>query len=103
MIKGLKYIVISVSWDQEVASNLLHKVDLVISGSDRSDLVIDIMKVLSSCKIQVLELNASSNTTTLTSDIHLTILVKDNNQLKKITTDVKSIKGVFNIERMSRY
>lgn len=91
---------IDVEWDDDVSNNILHQVSLIIRASDRSNLLVETLNVLSTLKITVLELNAISHKENLNASISVSIMVKDGQHLKGIINALKTIKGVFDVSRV---
>jgi len=91
---------IDVEWDMSVAENIMHQVNLIIRASDRNDLLVEIMNLLATLKITVLELNAISHKDNLNASVQLSIMVKDGTHLKSVINSIKNIKGVFEVFRV---
>ena len=90
---------IHVDWNPNIGfSN--YPVDIEVSASDRSDLLLDIMNNLSLHKVSVSQLNAKTHPSTLTASITMTIYVSDSKSLNDIFNVLLNIKGVFKIERV---
>ena len=56
--------------------------------------------MLSTLKVNVLELNAISHKENLNASIQVSLMVKDGEQLRSIINTLKNIKGVFNVSRI---
>jgi len=98
-LKKLERRLIDVEWDRSVANNTLHQAHLLIRASDRSDLLLETMNILSTLKITVLELNAISHKENLNASIAVSLMVKDGEHLKTIVNALKNIKGVYDVTR----
>ena len=94
--------IVDVEWDDDVSNNTMHQVNLIIRASDRNNLVIEIMNLLSTLKINVLEINAISHKENLNASIQISIMVKDRDHLKGVINSLKNIKGVFDVIRSER-
>jgi GTP pyrophosphokinase len=91
---------IDVEWDMEVNDNIMHQVNLIVRAGDRTNLLLEIMNVLSTLKITVLELNAISHKESLNASVQLSIMVKDSAHLNSIINSLKNLKGVFEVFRV---
>jgi GTP pyrophosphokinase len=91
---------INVEWDSSVTDNILHQANLIIRASDRSNLLIEIMNLLSTLKITVLELNAITHKDNLNASVQLSVMVKDGEHLRTIMNSIKNVKGVFEVLRV---
>ena len=101
-LKNLPSRFIDVEWDPSVTENVMHQVDLIIRASDRMNLLIEIMNVLSTIKITPLELNAVSHKENLNASVHLSIMVKNGEHYRSVENALKNIPGVFEVERTAR-
>ena len=99
-LKKLDNRLIDVEWDSNVSNNTLHQANLLIRASDRSNLLVETMNLLSTLKVNVLELNAISHKENLNASIELSLMVKDGEHLKGIINSLKNIKGVFDVARV---
>ena len=90
---------IDVSWNENLGISS-YPVDIEITASDRTELLVDIMNNLSTHKISVSQLNAKTHNSTLTATVNLTIYVPDSKTLKDVFNVLTNIKGVFKIERV---
>ena len=77
-----------------------YPVDIVIEASDRSNLLVDVMAILSNAKVGVDNLHARSNTQNLSATISLTIMVSDAKRLHDIFVLLKGITGVYRVDRV---
>jgi len=93
---------VEAAWTEAAYTEQLHPVDLMLECTDRSNLLADIMNILTQHKIQVLEIHASRNNQTLTTSISMAILVKDANHLLDVMNVVRNISSVYEVKRISR-
>ena len=77
-----------------------YPVDIVIEASDRSNLLVDVMAILSNAKVGVNNLHARSNTQNLSATISATIMVSDAKRLHDIFVLLKGITGVYRVDRV---
>lgn len=101
-LKNLPSRFIDVEWDPSVTENVMHQVDLIIRASDRPNLLMEIINVLSTIKITPLELNAVSHKENLNASVHLSIMVKNGEHYHSVENALKNIQGVFEVERTAR-
>jgi (p)ppGpp synthase/HD superfamily hydrolase len=86
-------------WNDQLES-ALHPVDIRLESNDRNNLIIDVMGVFSQQKISVTNLNATMHPTTLTTTIHLTIMVTDAKRLNDLFNVLLNVAGVYEIHRV---
>ena len=72
----------------------------MIEASDRNNLLMDVMAVLSNAKVGVNNLHARSNSQNLSATISATILVSDAKRLHDIFILLKGITGVYRVDRV---
>ena len=104
-IKNETQRLIDVEWDYDFISNDTSKnyVDIQISAKDRQMLLVDVMNYLSSIKVPVTSVKASSHDATGTALINLCIQVKDANELNEIMNSIKSsISDIYEIIRYTK-
>jgi len=104
-IKNETQRLIDVEWDYDFISNdtSKHYVDIQISAKDRQMLLVDVMNYLSSIKVPVTSVKASSHDATGTALINLCIQVKDANELNEIMNSIKSsISDIYEIIRYTK-
>ena len=89
---------IEVFWKENLATST-YPVDLKIECYERSNLVVDIMSVLSQKKITITSLNAVLHQQTMTSTISITIYVPNGIILRDIINNLLNIKSVYEIKR----
>lgn len=90
---------INVSWAENVGINT-YPVDILITASDRRDLIADIMNILTTHKVSVSQLNAKVHSSSLTVTVVATIYVNDQKNLKDIFDILLSLKGIYKVERI---
>lgn len=93
---------IDVAWDKDALKDISHQVDILVHASDRSNLLVEIVNALSTLKVTIMELNASVNKQNLISTFNISILVKDNEQLKAVIIAIENVSGVLDVERLMR-
>jgi len=89
---------IDVFWRDDIEF-ATYPVDIVIEASDRNNLLVDIMALLSNSKVGVNNLHARSNTLNLSATISATITVSDAKRLHDIFVLLKGITGVYRVYR----
>jgi guanosine-3',5'-bis(diphosphate) 3'-pyrophosphohydrolase len=90
--------IIEVEWDREVKGTF--PVDIEIEGSDRVNLLTDIMNAISEMNLY---LNAAkARTKKGTAFINLTLEITHSDQIQSIFKRVKKVEGVHRVYRMSR-
>ena len=77
-----------------------YPVDIVLEASDRNNLLVDVMAVLSNAKVGVNNLHARSNTQNLSATISATIMVSDAKRLHDIFVLLRGITGVYRVDRV---
>ena len=77
-----------------------YPVDIVIEASDRNNLLVEIMAILSNAKVGVNNLHARSNTQNLSATISATIMVSDAKRLHDICVLLRGITGVYRVDRV---
>ena len=77
-----------------------YPVDIVLEASDRNNLLVDVMAVLSNAKVGVNNLHARSNTQNLSATISATIMVSDAKRLHDICVLLRGITGVYRVDRV---
>lgn len=90
---------INVSWAEDIGLNT-YPVDILITASDRKDLIVDVMNSLTTHKISISQLNAKTHSNNLTCTINATIYVTDQKNLKDIFDILLSLKAVYKVERV---
>ena len=87
---------IDVSWADDITEGYV--TNLQISSMDRSGLIMDIATVLNSLNAKVRSLNAR-DLGDGTASAHLTVEVRDYNELKTIINRLSSVRGVTSVTR----
>lgn len=90
--------VIDVSWEKDVLGT--YPVDIEIEGSDRVNLLTDIMNAISEMKLYLDA--AKARTKKGTALINLTLEISHSDQIQSIFKRVKKVEGVHRIYRVSR-
>ena len=87
---------VSVEWDDSHLTPFSAKIK--ITGTNRKNILSDIVMRLSSLNVEIAELNATNQKEIVI--LELSIIVKNTQQLVSIVNSIKSIKDVFSVERM---
>lgn len=90
---------IPVIWNENYKHKEFYPVDLSIECFDRANLLVDILNILSYHKAQVFKLNAKKHDVDHTT-ITLTLMVKDVEDLNRLTTYIASVKNVYQVNRV---
>ncbi|HWR45355.1 bifunctional (p)ppGpp synthetase/guanosine-3',5'-bis(diphosphate) 3'-pyrophosphohydrolase [Sporomusa sp.] len=90
---------IEVNWD--MPGDTLYKVSIEISGSDRPNLLSDIMMVAADAKINVSSLNAKVHKNK-TAVINMDIDIGNLSQLEHIMNKIRRVQDVFSVYRMTQ-
>ncbi len=90
---------IEVNWD--IPGDTLYKVSIEISGSDRPNLLSDIMMVAADAKITVSSLNAKVHKNK-TAVINMDIDIGNLSQLEHIMNKIRRVQDVFSVYRMTQ-
>jgi guanosine-3',5'-bis(diphosphate) 3'-pyrophosphohydrolase len=90
--------IIEVEWDQEVRGT--YPVDIEIEGSDRVNLLTDIMNAISEMNLYLDA--AKARTKKGTAFINLTLEIAHSEQIQSIFKRVKKVEGVYQVYRVSR-
>lgn len=90
--------VIEVSWEKEVQGT--YPVDIEIEGSDRVNLLTDVMNAIAEMKLYLDA--AKARTKKGTAFINLTLEISHSDQIQSIIKRVKKVEGVQRIYRVSR-
>ena len=91
---------IDVYWKDDIEM-ATYPVDISLEANDRSNLLIDIMNVLSSSKVTVTSLHAQIQHQNRTMVIvTMTIYVSDSKRLNDIFNIILNIRGVYNVKRV---
>lgn len=76
----------------------LYRVTVEVAGTDRSDLITDVMMVLSENKIKISSLNARTGKDNMAA-ITLTLDVTNLDQLEHIMIKIRRVKNVYSVQR----
>ena len=90
--------IIDVFWREDIEF-ATYPVDILIEANDRPNLLIDIMSVLNNSKCAPSSLNARVNGNFIAT-FTVTIMVSDRKRLYDIMAIIKSVNGVFNVDRI---
>ena len=77
-----------------------YPVDIVIEASDRNNLLVDVMAILTNAKVGVNSLHARKNAQNLSATISATIMVSDAKRLHDICVLLRGITGVYRVDRV---
>ena len=97
-IANEKIRLIEVFWKEELAESS-YPVDLKIECYERTDLLLDIMSILSQKKINVTAINGVSHPSSMTCTISVTIYVANAKILQDIINNLLNVKSVYEINR----
>ena len=89
---------IEVYWDYPSIEAKRFEVDLIVRGADRINLLTDVITVLSTSKINILNLQA--NVEDAIATLTLKITVDSSEHLKQAKANIMKVVGVFEIERV---
>ena len=89
---------IEVYWDYPSIEAKRFEVDLIVKGTDRVNLLTDVITVLGSLKINILNLQA--NVEDAIATLTLKITVDSSDHLKTAKANIMKVVGVFEIERV---
>ncbi|MCM0757255.1 bifunctional (p)ppGpp synthetase/guanosine-3',5'-bis(diphosphate) 3'-pyrophosphohydrolase [Sporomusa sphaeroides DSM 2875] len=90
---------IEVSWD--ITGDTLYKVSIELTGTDRPNLLSDIMMIASDSKINVSSLNARVQKNK-TAVINMDIDIGNLSQLEHIMTKIRRVQDVYSVHRMTQ-
>ena len=90
---------IETTWN-EVLDLTYYPVNLEIESVDRGNLVVDLMSMISLCKIKIDSISAKSHYETKTATISCTVYVSDVNHLDSLITKLKQIQGIYEVRRV---
>ena len=90
---------VSVYWrdDLEFAT---YPVDIMVEASDRPNLLVDIMKILTNAKATVTNIHAKANPTNLSCNISVTLLISDAKRLNDIFNILYGVTGIYKVTRV---
>jgi len=87
-----------VHWDYPSISEQRYNVDLELSGLDRHNLLSDVITVLGSTKVNILNINAGVSD--LDATIKLTISVENAETLQQTIDNLKRVQGISEVKRV---
>ncbi len=88
---------VEMAWSDEAKGN--YSVDLFIKAHDRRGLLKDLTTLLSTSRVNVLDLHTHVNKRLDETEIGLRIEVSGNQQLEKILTEIKTLRNVAEVSR----
>lgn len=89
---------IEVSWPQQTRQN--YRAELRISALDRSGLLHDVTSVLANEKAAVMHMDSDVDSRSQTAIVMLTLAVKDNESLQRLSQRLRQINGVEQVQRV---
>ncbi len=95
-VSGDKDRYINVFWESD--SDLSYPVEIEITAMDRSNLLAELMQVVSESKVNITAVNGRTTKDKI-AIVHLTFIVKDLDHLEFIMNRVKRVKDVFSVRR----
>ncbi|MCQ2799505.1 MAG: bifunctional (p)ppGpp synthetase/guanosine-3',5'-bis(diphosphate) 3'-pyrophosphohydrolase [Bacilli bacterium] len=93
---------IPVSWNKNLGKTAKFPVMVRISANDRSNLLVDLMGVLSSKGILVTDLKIHLAPKTMHDIVNLTIYVPDKETIATVFQAIQEVKGVYSCERVMK-
>lgn len=90
---------IDVFWKEDLGV-AVYPVDIRILCSDRQNLIVDVMNTLSAHKVSISEINAKYFSSTLTTEITVTIFITDSKNLNDIFGYLSGITSVIEVTRV---
>ena len=90
---------VDVYWKQDLGLKT-YPVDIMIEASDRTNLLVDVMNVLTSSKVSIASINAKTIPQNFSAIITATILVTDAKRLNDIFNILHGVTGVYEITRV---
>jgi GTP pyrophosphokinase len=90
--------IIEVAWEQDVQGS--YPVDIEIVGTDRVNLLVDVMTAISELKLYLSSANARSKKGT--AYINLTLDIANSDQIRLICNRIKKVEGIEQVYRVSR-
>jgi len=92
---------IPVRWNEALGISK-YRASINVYANDRLNLVADILSTLSAKGVQVVDLKCHLITATMNDVVHLTVYVTDVRTLEDVFADLKSVKGVYDCQRITR-
>lgn len=90
---------IETNWN-EVLDLTYYPVNLEIDATDRGNLVVDLMGLISVLKIKIEAISARSHYVNKTATISCTVYVSDVNHLETLISKLKQIQGIYEVKRI---
>ena len=90
---------VDANWSLEESKGKEFSADLRILGEDRLGLLVDITRVFTDEKVSLKNINARTTKTEVIIDV--TIVIGDKSELEHLSNKIKSIKGVYDIQRVT--
>ncbi|NLA05285.1 MAG: bifunctional (p)ppGpp synthetase/guanosine-3',5'-bis(diphosphate) 3'-pyrophosphohydrolase [Firmicutes bacterium] len=87
---------LQVSWEKE--ADRAYQVTVEVSAHDRANLLADITAAISECKIEIAAVNGRAERDN-TAVIHLTLNVRDRQQLERVMNRIKKVKDIYSVRR----
>jgi len=88
---------VSVEWADHEQQTF--EISLAIQAIDRTGLLKDITSILSDLKVNVLSIQTLSNKDTHMADMHISMEIKDLEQLQKATDKIMQLRNVLQVYR----
>lgn len=89
---------IEVSWYKKISKNVSYLADITLKANDRPGLIVEITNAIGESRIPLRAINART-AKDMSSLMHMTLEISDIDQLDRIITKMKRIKGVLEISR----
>ena len=90
---------INVRWRKDIEFSS-YPVDILIEANDRSNLLVNVMTLLTNAHVPVSNLHAHTTNSGVTCLITMTVMVSDAKRLTDITNILMNISGVYNVNRI---
>jgi len=91
---------VEVFWNPNLAEKT-YPIDIALECNDRNNLLVDIMSCLSIHKVSVTNIAAKVHTTTMTTTVNATLLLKNYKEFESIQNVLLNITGVYNVTRIT--
>ena len=89
--------IIEVEWYEE-KKQVNYNVDIGVLSNDRSGLLVDIVKEITSLKVNIIAINTKMNKDRIVT-IDITVEVKDIEQLNKVLKAIRKVDSVYEVTR----
>ncbi len=93
---------IAVKWNDAALTNSYFPVDLAIECHDRDGLLVDVLNLMQNANAKMNKVNAKYHSSINTTTITMTLLVQNTASLEKYIHTLSTVKGVFEIRRITR-